>query len=93
MNNQFEKKDALVEKLIACTKSDNYKIRAAAYTALGNFVDIDQVLYKMKEGMKDSNLEVREASIKSLKKIYNERKEKEFFQIWLREIDELRKIS
>ena len=31
--------------------------------------------------------------VKSLRKIYNERKEKEFFQIWLREIEDLRKIS
>ena len=45
MNNQFEEKNALMENLIACTNSDNYKIRAAAYTALGNFVDIDEVLY------------------------------------------------
>ena len=52
MNNQFEKKDALMEKLIACTKSENYKIRAAAYTALGNFVDLDGVLSKIKEGLK-----------------------------------------
>ena len=85
MNNQFEEKNALMENLIACTNSDNYKIRAAAYTALGNFVDIDEVLYKMKDGLVDSNPEVR--------KIYNERKEKEFFQIWLREIEDLRKIS
>ena len=27
MNNQFERKDALVEKLIACTNSENYKIK------------------------------------------------------------------
>ena len=93
MNNQFEEKNALMENLIACTNSDNYKIRAAAYTALGNFVDIDEVLYKMKDGLVDSNPEVREASVKSLRKIYNERKEKEFFQIWLREIEALRKIS
>ena len=93
MNNQFEEKNALMENLIACTNSDNYKIRAAAYTALGNFVDIDEVLYKMKDGLVDSNPEVREDSVKSLRKIYNERKEKEFFQIWLREIEELRKIS
>ena len=86
MNNQFEEKNALMENLIACTNSDNYKIRAAAYTALGNFVDIDEVLYKMKDGLVDSNPE-------SLRKIYNERKEKEFFQIWLREIEDLRKIS
>ena len=76
MNNQFEEKNALMENLIACTNSDNYKIRAAAYTALGNFVDIDEVLYKMKDGLVDSNPEVREASVKSLRKIYNERKEK-----------------
>ncbi|MDY2736287.1 HEAT repeat domain-containing protein [Intestinibacter sp.] len=93
MNNQFEKKNALVNNLIACTNSDNYKIRAAAYTALGNFVDIDEVLYKMKDGIEDSKAEVREAATKSLKKIYNERKEKEFFQKWLYEIEELRKIS
>ena len=92
MNNQFEEKNALMENLIACTNSDNYKIRAAAYTALGNFVDIDEVLYKMKDGLVDSNPEVREASVKSLRKIYNERKEKEFFQIWLREIEDLRLI-
>ncbi len=30
MNNQFEEKNALMENLIACTNSDNYKIRAAA---------------------------------------------------------------
>ena len=78
MNNQFEEKNALMENLIACTNSDNYKIRAAAYTALGNFVDIDEVLYKMKDGLVDSNPEVREASVKSLRKIYNERKEKEW---------------
>jgi len=47
----------------------------------------------MKDGLVDSNPEVREASVKSLRKIYNERKEKEFFQIWLREIEDLRKIS
>ncbi|MGM9531871.1 HEAT repeat domain-containing protein [Intestinibacter sp.] len=93
MNNQFEKKNALVNNLIACTNSDNYKIRAAAYTALGNFVDTDEVLYKMKDGIEDSHAEVREAAMKSLKKIYNERKEKEFFQKWLYEIEELRKIS
>ena len=85
--------NSLIEKLIAYTNSDNYKIRAAAYTALGNFVDTDEVLYKMKDGLDDSNKEVREASIQSLKKIYNERKEKEFFQKWLYEIEELRKIS
>ena len=39
MNNQFEEKNALMENLIACTNSDNYKIRAAAYTALGNFLN------------------------------------------------------
>ena len=93
MNNQFEKKNALVKNLIACTNSDNYKIRAAAYTALGNFVDIDEVLYKMKDGIEDSCTEVREAAEKSLKKIYNERKEKEFFQKWLCEIEALKKIS
>ncbi|MDY5213191.1 HEAT repeat domain-containing protein [Intestinibacter sp.] len=93
MNNQFERKDALVEKLIACTNSENYKIRAAAYTALGNFVDIDEVLSKIKEGLEDTCKEVRDASLKSLKKIYNERKEKEFFQKWLYEIESLRKIS
>lgn len=85
--------NSLIEKLIAYTNSDNYKIRAAAYTALGNFVDTDEVLYKMKDGLDDSNKEVREASIQSLKKIYNERKEKEFFQKWLCEIEALKKIS
>ncbi|WP_455542618.1 HEAT repeat domain-containing protein [Intestinibacter sp.] len=93
MNNQFEKNNALMENLIACTNSENYKIRAAAYIALGNFVDMDEVLYKMKDGLEDTHPEVREASLKSLKKIYNERKEKEFFQKWLHEIEELRKIS
>ncbi len=93
MNNQFEKNNALMENLIACTTSENYKIRAAAYIALGNFVDMDEVLYKMKDGLEDTHPEVREASLKSLKKIYNERKEKEFFQKWLHEIEELRKIS
>ena len=72
MNNQFEKKDALMEKLIACTKSENYKI---------------------KEGLKDTHSEVRNVSLKSLRKIYNERKETEFFQKWLYEIESLRKIS
>ena len=93
MNNQFEKKDALMEKLIACTKSENYKIRAAAYTALGNFVDLDGVLSKIKEALKDTHSEVRNVSLKSLRKIYNERKETEFFQKWLYEIESLRKIS
>lgn len=93
MNNQFEKNDALIENLIACTNSENYKIRAAAYTALGNFSHIDEVLYKIKAGLEDSSLEVREASIKSLKKIYNEKREEEFFKVWLHEIETLRKIS
>ena len=85
--------NALLKNLIACTDSNNYKIRAAAYTALGNFVDVNEAFDKIEEGLKDCNVEVREAAIKSLEKIYNERKEKEFFQNWLCEIDELRKIS
>ena len=85
--------NALVKNLIACTNSNNYKIRVAAYTALGNFVDEEEVLYKMEDGLKDPCEEVREAAIKSLEKIYNERKEKEFFQKWLSEIEALRKIS
>ena len=85
--------NALVKNLIACTNSDNYKIRVAAYTALGNFVDEDEVLYKMEDGLKDPCKEVREAAIESLAKIYDERKEKEFFQKWLSEIEALRKIS
>ena len=71
MNNQFEKKDALMEKLIACTKSENYKIRAAAYTALGNFVDLDGVLSKIKEGLKDTHSEVRNLQWKKRNRIFS----------------------
>lgn len=93
MNTQIEQKDALIEKLIACTKSNNYKIRAAAYTALGNFTDNKNALCKIIEGLNDSNSQVRDAARESVNKVYNEQKEQEFFKIWLCNIEELRKIS
>lgn len=78
----------LISNLMVCTNSNNYKKRAAAYIALGNF-DRQDVLAELVKGLDDEHYEARDAARTSIRKIYDSRRELEFFEDWLREIEEL----
>lgn len=93
MKKKFKEQKNLIENLLVCTYSENYKVRAAAYTALGNFVNIEEVVYKLYEGINDEHEEVRDAAKKSLEHVYEELKEKEFFRRWVKQVETIKEIS